>query len=459
MKKWLSLSLAVALLAAPLQTEAKTNISNLSMSNSHYKAVSYLNDLHAFDYMGSSFEAVGYATRAQVAQVLYNVYSKKLKAVRTYKGFSDVTSTHKHYAAIKWSYEVGVFDGSGDMYNADSNIRRDQLAKVLVAAFQLKKAGNTETFRDVGNDSFTDSIYTLASLGITTGDNGYFKPRQFVTNAQLASFIYRLYTGKTSIVQQTPVLANYQTEYGFTWQVVSQGANFRLKGMDGTKQVAQYITGKGTNVGGIIIGTSTKAAVDQAYPKKVTKTKYTINGGNEYVVLDMKNEYVYVFYDVLAKDTVRSFLIISKQYENKRGIHTIQSLKDYDALQYEMINQTRLANDLPALQVSKEDEIVAYNHSKDMFDNKFIGHGNLLGQSPMDRYEAYGSGKFSMVGENVAAGYQNAIFAFEGWHNSSGHRQNILGADFTHVAVSTNGGTDADLKNSSPLFMTQMFFE
>ena len=78
MKKWLSLSLAATLLAAPLQTEAKINMSNMSTSNSHYEAVSYLNDLDTFDYMGSRFEATGYATRAQVAQVLYNIYKNKL---------------------------------------------------------------------------------------------------------------------------------------------------------------------------------------------------------------------------------------------------------------------------------------------------------------------------------------------------------------------------------------------
>ena len=472
MKKWLALSLAAALWLSPSQTEASVNIADVSTTSSHYTGIAYLNKQHAFDYMGTRFNANGYATRAQVAEVLYSVYKTKLKPIRTYKGFNDVTTKHPHYDAIKWSYEVGVFDGSGNTYNANSNIRRDQLAKVLVSAFQLKKAATGMTFRDVGNDSFTDSIYTIASLGITTGDNGNFKPRDFVTNSQLASFIYRLDTRKTtasvaasSTVTQAP---SYATEYGFAWQVATEGVNFRLKGMDGTKQVAQYTTAVGDGIGGIVVGSSTKTTVNKAYPKKVTailrgNMLYQFNEQSEYAVVEVNGQYVYVFYDIHAGNKVRALFAVNKQYEEQKngffGTQSAQSMKDYDKLMYAMINQARLAQKLAPLSVSTQNEAVAYNHSKDMYTNNYFSHTNLRGQSPMGRYTQSGYGNFYGVGENIAMGQFNAIFAFEGLHNSSGHRKNLLNASWTHMSVGSYAGTAAQMNSGAIPYFTQMFFK
>lgn len=473
MKKWLAVSLAAVLWIAPLRTEAAINIADVSTTSSHYAGVSYLNKQHAFDYMGKRFHANGHATRAEVAEVLYRMYHQTLKPVRTYKGFTDVTSSHPHYAAIKWSYEVGVFDGSGNVYNANSNIRRDQLAKVLVSAFQLKKTGKTMTFHDVGNDSFTDSIYTLASLGITTGDKGNFKPREFVTNSQLASFIYRLAGNKTSAStaatsQATTSATSYVSEYGFAWQIATEGVNLRLKGMDGTKQVAQYTTAKGDNIGGIVVGSSTKKSVNQAYPKKVAaivrgNMQYQFNEPNEYAVVEVGDQYVYVFYDLHANNVVRALFAVNKQYEmNKNGFfgtQSAQSMKHYDQLTYAMINQARLAQKVAPLNISAQNEAVAYNHSKDMYSNNYFSHTNLRGQTPMGRYTQSGYGNFYGVGENIAMGQFNAIFAFEGLHNSSGHRQNLLNPSWTHMAVSSYAGTAADMQKGSTPYFTQLFFK
>lgn len=50
---------------------------------------------------------------------------------------------------------------------------------------------------------------------------------------------------------------------------------------------------------------------------------------------------------------------------------------------------------------------------------------------------------YSAAGENIAAGYQTPAAVMEGWMNSSGHRANILNADFMHMGVGYeyNGST------------------
>ena len=55
------------------------------------------------------------------------------------------------------------------------------------------------------------------------------------------------------------------------------------------------------------------------------------------------------------------------------------------------------------------------------------------------------------VAENVAKDYVTASEAFEGWLNSSSHKQTMEG-EFTHTAVSAKKDTDGNL------YFTQIFF-
>lgn len=52
---------------------------------------------------------------------------------------------------------------------------------------------------------------------------------------------------------------------------------------------------------------------------------------------------------------------------------------------------------------------------------------------PFDRMEKAGI-FYRAAGENIAVGYRNAVSAHEGWMNSPGHRENILG-DYEYIGV------------------------
>ena len=51
--------------------------------------------------------------------------------------------------------------------------------------------------------------------------------------------------------------------------------------------------------------------------------------------------------------------------------------------------------------------------------------------------------QYLQSGENIAMGYSSASSVVEGWMNSSGHRQNILKSEYSHIGVScfVDGGT------------------
>ncbi len=87
-------------------------------------------------------------------------------------------------------------------------------------------------------------------------------------------------------------------------------------------------------------------------------------------------------------------------------------------------------------------------HNADMIANNFFSHVGSNGSSSSERacthgYTPYGWGA-CYVGENIGAGYTTPAAVVNGWMNSSGHRANILNANYREVGTghSTGGSWD-----------------
>jgi len=99
----------------------------------------------------------------------------------------------------------------------------------------------------------------------------------------------------------------------------------------------------------------------------------------------------------------------------------------------ELVNRERAKNNLPALQVDFEVVKVARIKSQDMVDNNYFSHNSVTYGSPFDMLKQFGV-EFLYAGENLA-GNSTVSKAHEALMNSSGHRQNILGPNFTHIGI------------------------
>lgn len=75
----------------------------------------------------------------------------------------------------------------------------------------------------------------------------------------------------------------------------------------------------------------------------------------------------------------------------------------------------------------------AQKHTENMIRLNFFSHTGQDGSSPTDRVKAEGLNVGA--GENIAAGYSTAESAFDGWWNSSGHRNNMENCSYTHVGI------------------------
>lgn len=82
------------------------------------------------------------------------------------------------------------------------------------------------------------------------------------------------------------------------------------------------------------------------------------------------------------------------------------------------------------------DEIaeVAFNHSKDMAENKFFSHESELTGDLAQRLEEGGI-NYQTAAENIAADYVDGPAAVDGWLNSDGHRKTMLSEDFEELGV------------------------
>ncbi len=102
----------------------------------------------------------------------------------------------------------------------------------------------------------------------------------------------------------------------------------------------------------------------------------------------------------------------------------------------ELVNQARWDNgQLPPLKAVDLLHNSAGTHSGNMANRDFFAHCDLdTGDSPWDRMVDAGY-NWNWAGENIAAGYGTPASVMDGWMNSTGHRANILSANFREVGV------------------------
>lgn len=117
-----------------------------------------------------------------------------------------------------------------------------------------------------------------------------------------------------------------------------------------------------------------------------------------------------------------------------QGTQTALDLEEY-AL-WMLINDYRQAHGVQA--VGLNDELVAAAEwmSDDMVANDRYSHTDSLGRNARQRVTDLGySGYSTWIGENLAAGWDNARAAFEAWKGSPGHNDIMLGKYYWAVGI------------------------
>lgn len=105
---------------------------------------------------------------------------------------------------------------------------------------------------------------------------------------------------------------------------------------------------------------------------------------------------------------------------------------------YTLVNQERTAAGLSTLKLHSEYQSLA-NTRVDEIKQSF-SHQRLDGRDFWTVFEDAGVNQFVGMGENIAYGYRDAESVMDAWMNSTGHRANILDADFTGIIIGVKDG-------------------
>ena len=137
-------------------------------------------------------------TRAQLAQILYNLEGKP--AVTGDLPFEDVPEGQWYYAAILWANQEGVVDGmSPDTFAPNEDISRQDLALMLYRyAGEPTVTGDLDGFKDAGQvgDWAEEAITWAVEEGIIDGMTPTtLEPTGTATRAQAAAMLQRFLEG------------------------------------------------------------------------------------------------------------------------------------------------------------------------------------------------------------------------------------------------------------------------
>lgn len=251
------------------------------------------------------------------------------------------------------------------------------------------------------------------------------------------------------------------SEYDYDWWIYNESlSNYCQIGIENNKVVTVYVMGENNEIAPFQIGQTrntleTIVNLSDKVALEVDKNLYQFELTKEEVdtvpLIQYKNIWAQIYIDKFS-GTISSIrfldaetLVKIRPYELVyRG--NLISAKEIDsnmwdeiekgkALQIlDMTNVLRERNGLSHVNWDESTAVVAYSHSREMFEEEYFSHSSPT-QGDLSNRLVNGGVDFRVAGENIAARYVDAISAVEGWLNSEGHRTTLLNKEFTHLGV------------------------
>ncbi len=243
------------------------------------------------------------------------------------------------------------------------------------------------------------------------------------------------------------------SEQGFTWYVYNSDlSKLMMFGVSNQKVVAQFSNSSKSwtaDASGIKLGQTLKEA-----KKRAGSVKNSENA-DDYWAFVKNSEKTVLFIDTHSSNKIVGILKTQLSAIPKAGAasaYTSKLQKPYELQIFDLAGAERKLRGVSGLAWDKLAGASARAHSTDMMKNDFFDHDNLKGLSPFDRMEKQGI-SYQFAAENIAAGYENPIFAHYGWMNSTtGHREALLDSNLKRL------GTGVAFGGSYEIYYTQNFY-
>ncbi|WP_158737959.1 S-layer homology domain-containing protein [Alteribacillus sp. YIM 98480] len=137
--------------------------------------------------------------RGQVAALLTESFDLQIDKNPKSTTFDDLNENSYFTPYAEAVKDAGYMTGRNNntAFAAGMNLSREQMASILVRAFEFERIDENESIvKDINkaHESHQNSIETLAQIGVTKTNNGDFRPKETVTRAQFAVFLERALT-------------------------------------------------------------------------------------------------------------------------------------------------------------------------------------------------------------------------------------------------------------------------
>lgn len=183
---------------APVIAGLISHLRDVFQNSWFYNAVKYVTERGYMKGVSEdSFDPQGIVTRAQIAQILYNMEGNPAFDL---KGkFSDVAKNAWYYQPVMWAQSLGLVNGFPDgSFDPNATATREQMAAILqrYAAWKgLNADGSAKalsSFKDAKLISgwAKDAMQWATTLGVMNGDNlGRLNPLSSATRAEVAAML------------------------------------------------------------------------------------------------------------------------------------------------------------------------------------------------------------------------------------------------------------------------------
>lgn len=198
-KKILAVAVTTSIVASAAANSVEAaDFSDLKKGSFGYEEISNLVKAGVIDGFGDGTFKPGTAiTRQQAAKLFTRALD--LKPPSSGKGFKDVSKESAFYSSVLAVQEAGIFKGTGEYFNPNATLTREEMATALVRAFKLKSSGAQVPFKDLKEISpaHLENVKTLYQAGVTKGKAGFlFDPKGNVSRAEFSVFLFRQVSGE-----------------------------------------------------------------------------------------------------------------------------------------------------------------------------------------------------------------------------------------------------------------------
>ncbi|WP_399627984.1 S-layer homology domain-containing protein [Sporosarcina sp. SG10008] len=208
-------ALLLIFVATPFQVQAATQFSDVGK---HWakSEIMYLSDRNIIGgYSDGTFKPNEPITRSQAASMLIKALKIPLTE-NTSVAFKDVSKKSPYYQILATVNEKGILRGDNGYMRPGEKTSRAQMAAILRRAFDMP-LDKQATFIDVTPSHWAyQDINGIAKQRVAGGSNGKYMPSDSVTRAQFSAFLVRAMDDKMK-------LSNYHSYVSTKGKTVEQG--------------------------------------------------------------------------------------------------------------------------------------------------------------------------------------------------------------------------------------------